>query len=61
MTMTLIDVLHHHAKSRPKGVAFRIGEDVWTYERLVDEVERLARGLVERGVRKGNRVALHSM
>jgi len=59
MTMTLIDVLHHHAKSRPKGVAFRIGEDVWTYERLVDEVERLARGLVERGVRKGNRVALH--
>jgi long-chain acyl-CoA synthetase len=59
MTMTLIDVLHHHAKSRPKSVAFRIGGDVWTYERLMADVERLARGLAKRGLREGNRVALH--
>ena len=59
MTTTLIEALDHHAKSRPEGVAFHFGEDVWTYERLMDEVQRLARGLVERGLRKGNRVALH--
>ena len=58
MTTILIETLHHHAKSHPKRVAFHIGEDIWTYQRLADEVERLARGLVERGLRKGNRVAL---
>ena len=59
MTMTLIDVLHHHSKSRPNSVAFRIGADVWTRERLTADVERLARGLAKRGLREGNRVALH--
>ena len=59
MTMTLIEALHHRAKSRPESVAFYIGEDVWTYQRLSDEVERLARGLVGRGLGKGSRVALH--
>jgi long-chain acyl-CoA synthetase len=59
MTMSLIDVLHHHAKSRPRSVAFRVGGDVWTYKRLTEEVEGLARGLVKRGLREGNRVALH--
>jgi long-chain acyl-CoA synthetase len=59
MTRTLIEALHHQANSRPESVAFYSGEDVWTYERLVVEIERLARGLVERGLRKGNRVALH--
>jgi long-chain acyl-CoA synthetase len=58
MTMTLIDVLHH-AKSRPNSVAFRIGANVWTHERLTADVERLARGLAKRGLREGNRVALH--
>ncbi len=59
MTKTLIEALHDRAKSCPEAVAFHFGEDVWTYERLAAEVERLARGLVERGLRKGNRVALH--
>jgi long-chain acyl-CoA synthetase len=59
MIMTLIEALHHRAKSRPESVAFYIGEDVWTYQRLSDEVERLARGLVGRGLGKGSRVALH--
>ena len=59
MTTILIETLHHHAKSHPKRLAFYIGEDIWKYQRLADEVERLARGLVERGLRKGNRVALH--
>jgi non-ribosomal peptide synthetase component E (peptide arylation enzyme) len=51
MTATLVEALHHRARCFPESVAFRIGEDVWTYERLADEVERLARGLVERGLR----------
>jgi acyl-CoA synthetase (AMP-forming)/AMP-acid ligase II len=59
MTTTLTEALHHHARSHPKSVAFQVGEDVWTYQRLVYEVERLARGLVGRGLGKGSRVALH--
>jgi long-chain acyl-CoA synthetase len=59
MTTALIEALHHHANSRPESVAFRISKDVWTYSRLAVEVERLARGLVKRGLREGNRVALH--
>jgi long-chain acyl-CoA synthetase len=59
MTTALIEALHHHANSRPESVAFRISKDVWTYKRLAVEVERLARGLVKRGLREGNRVALH--
>jgi acyl-coenzyme A synthetase/AMP-(fatty) acid ligase len=41
------------------GAWIRISKDVWTYKRLAVEVERLARGLVKRGLREGNRVALH--
>ena len=59
MTTTLIEALHDRAKSRPESVAFHFGGDVWTYQRLVGEVEHLAHGLVERGLRQGNRVALH--
>jgi long-chain acyl-CoA synthetase len=40
-------------------VAFTTGKEIWTYGRLGIEVERLAYGLVERGLRKGDRVALH--
>ena len=40
-------------------VAFSTGEEIWTYGRLGIEVGRLARGLVERGVGPGDRVALH--
>lgn len=59
MTTTLIEALHDHARSRPKAIAFQVGEDIWTYQRLVDEVERLARGLVGHGIGKGSRVGLH--
>src|SRR6516225_2120749 len=40
-------------------VAFTTDKEIWTYGRLGIEVERLARGLVERGLRRGDRVALH--
>lgn len=49
----------HHARTRPKSAAFVFHEEVWTYERLADEAERLARGLAARGVGAGDRVALH--
>ena len=57
--MTHLHVLHHHAKNAPERTAFILGEDVWTYARLGAEVDRLARGLVGRGLKKGDRVALH--
>jgi acyl-coenzyme A synthetase/AMP-(fatty) acid ligase len=57
--MTATATLYHYLETRRKKVAFSKGKDLWTYERLATEVERLTRGLVERGLRKGDRVALH--
>src|SRR5260370_17024644 len=61
MKMTPTDALMHQALSRPKGTAFVFHEEVWTYERLAAEAERLARGLAARGVGPGDRVILHMM
>jgi long-chain acyl-CoA synthetase len=58
MTMTPTGTLYHRVTG-PKKVAFIKDQEIWTYERLATEVDRLARGLVERGLRKGDRVALH--
>src|SRR5580692_6092670 len=58
-TMTPIRVLYHRAETYPRKVAFINDNEIWTYERLATEVDRLARGLIEHGVRKGERVALH--
>jgi long-chain acyl-CoA synthetase len=57
--MTAIAALHHHAGTNPNGVAFINGDDTWTYKRLAGQAERVADGLVRRGVRRGDRVALH--
>lgn len=57
--MTPIEALYHFTETRPKNVAFIKDKEIWTYERLATEVDRLARGLIEPGVRKGDRVALH--
>jgi long-chain acyl-CoA synthetase len=57
--MTPIAALHFQVGINPDGVAFINGNDRWTYERLALHAERLARGLVERGIRKGDRIALH--
>ena len=51
--------LHHRVATDREKVAFTTGQDSWTYERVATEVERLARGLIRRGLRKGDRVALH--
>src|SRR6202158_3500838 len=61
MNMTPMGALMHQAQTRPKSTAFVFHEEVWTYERLAAEAERLARGLAARGVGPGDRVALHMM
>jgi len=59
MISTPIDVLYQRAEISPKKVAFSRDGEIWTYERLASEVDHLAHGLVKRGLRKGDRVALH--
>ena len=59
MTMNQVNTLYCHASIRPDGIAFIQGEDAWSYERLTIAVNHLARGLINRGVQKGERVALH--
>jgi long-chain acyl-CoA synthetase len=59
MTMTSIGVLYELAATHPKRVAFIKDKEIWTYDRLAAEIDHLAYGLVERGLRKGDRVALH--
>lgn len=51
--------LQSHAAIRPQATAFWFGNDVWSYHRLAVQSARLARGLIRRGVRRGDRVALH--
>jgi long-chain acyl-CoA synthetase len=57
--MTPIEALDYQAKTRPNDTALISGEDVWTYQRLAAEVDRLARGLTVRGIQPGDRIALH--
>ncbi len=61
MKITPTGALVHQAQTRPKSAAFIFHEEVWTYERLAAEAERLACGLAARGVGPGDRVALHMM
>jgi long-chain acyl-CoA synthetase len=57
--MTPTGALYHLLETGRGNVAFINDKEIWTYERLATEVERLSRGLVERGLRKGDRIALH--
>src|ERR1700675_4821115 len=59
MKVTPAGALMHQVQTRPKSAAFVFHEEVWTYERLSVEAQRLARGLALRGVGPGDRVAIH--
>jgi acyl-coenzyme A synthetase/AMP-(fatty) acid ligase len=59
MSMTPTGALYHRVETSRGNVAFINYKEIWTYERLATEVERLAGGLAERGLQKGDRVALH--
>src|SRR5260370_33289566 len=61
MKMSPMGALTHQAQTRPKSAAFVFHEEVWTYERLAAEAERLARGMAARSVGPGDRIALHMM
>lgn len=57
--MTSATTLSHRLEAGAENVAFIRNNEIWTYGRLASEIERLGRGLVERGIRPGDRVALH--
>jgi long-chain acyl-CoA synthetase len=59
MIMTPTTTLSLRAETGRENVAFIKDKEIWTYGRVSTEVERLAHGLIERGLRKGDRVALH--
>jgi acyl-CoA synthetase (AMP-forming)/AMP-acid ligase II len=61
MKKTPLQALMHQVQTRPQGTAFVFHEDVWTYERLAAAAARLARAFTARGVKAGDRVALHMM
>jgi len=61
MKTTPADALMHHVETRPDATAFIFHDDVWTYERLASEAERLAHGLAAHGIGPGDRVVLHMM
>jgi long-chain acyl-CoA synthetase len=61
MAVSPTEALMHRAQSRPESTAFIFHEDVWTYRRFADEVERAARGLAAWGVKAGDRITLHMM
>jgi long-chain acyl-CoA synthetase len=56
---TPISMLDQWANSRPKHVAFIARGEIWTYQRLATEADRVARGFLAHGMRPGDRVALH--
>ena len=58
-TLTPINALHRQAETRPDGTALIASGEVWTYQRMATEAERLAYALLTRGVQQGDRVALH--
>jgi acyl-CoA synthetase (AMP-forming)/AMP-acid ligase II len=61
MKMTPVDAMTYQAQSKPREPAFVFREEIWTYQRLAAAAEHLARGLTMRGIKPGDRVALHMM
>jgi long-chain acyl-CoA synthetase len=56
---TPLNALYDRADTHPEGIACVAGRNIWTYRRLAIAVEQVAQGLYARGVRPGDRVALH--
>src|ERR1700744_2954626 len=61
MKPTPIEVLMQRVQDRPKDAVFIFQDTTWTYEMIAAKAERLARGMAARGVKRGDRVALHMM
>ena len=56
---TPLNALYHRADTHPEGIAYISGRNIWSYRRVAIAVEQVAQGLYARGVRPGDRVALH--
>ncbi|HEY0341527.1 MAG TPA: class I adenylate-forming enzyme family protein, partial [Steroidobacteraceae bacterium] len=54
-----LNALYGQADTNPEGIACIAGRNIWNYRRLAIAVEQAAQGLHARGVRPGDRVALH--
>lgn len=61
MRPTPIQALEQHAHDHPDRPAFLYQDKTWTFAAIAREADRLARGMAARGVRPGDRVALHMM
>jgi len=61
MKITPTDALIHQVRTKPREPAFFFRGETWTYQRLAAVAEHLACGLIKRGVKSGDRVALHMM
>ncbi len=59
MTISPLKALYCDAAYRPDSIVFIQDNDCWTYQRFTNEINRLARGLLARGICKGDRIALH--
>jgi len=56
--MTPLAALYHQVTNNPEGVAFIDGDDRWTYARFAEQALRVARGLLDRSIRQGDRIVL---
>jgi long-chain acyl-CoA synthetase len=61
MTLTPNDALIQQAQTRPRDTALIFHDVVWTYQKLANETEKLARAMAANGVGPGDRVAIHMM
>jgi acyl-CoA synthetase (AMP-forming)/AMP-acid ligase II len=50
--------LENHAFSRPDQVAFKFNDNTYTFQEWNHAVNRLSRGLMDKGVKKGDHIAL---
>ena len=52
------DMISGHAAVNPGGIAFRVGEQLLDWQTLQERVSQVARALVARYVKPGDRVAV---
>ncbi|MDO9284944.1 MAG: long-chain-fatty-acid--CoA ligase [Aquabacterium sp.] len=54
---TFIDIVQHQARTRPQALAYRCGEQRWTYADIERSTNRIANTLAAMGIVAGDRVA----
>jgi fatty-acyl-CoA synthase len=54
--MTLYEALFNIAEERPKQVSIIIGDERITYAQVIEHVDKLARYLLQKGIKKGDKI-----